>query len=72
MVMPTVIGTLGTISKDLVRELEELEIRGLIKILPTTASLRSDRILRRVLETCCHLDSSERPSASADVRILQW
>ena len=50
-VIPIVIGTLGMISKGLVKGLEDLAIRGQIKIIQTTALLRSARILRRVLET---------------------
>ena len=50
-VIPTVIGTLGTVQKDLERGLDELEIEGRIETIKTTALLRSARILRRVLET---------------------
>ena len=51
-VIPIVIGAFGTISKCLVRRLEELEIGGRAESLQTTGLLRSARILRRVLETC--------------------
>ena len=51
MVRPTVIGELETIPKGLVRELEELKIRGWVETIQTKALLRSDRILRRVLDT---------------------
>ena len=47
---PIVIITLGTIPKDLIKGLEELEIRGRAETIQTTA-LRLTRILRRVLET---------------------
>ena len=50
-VIPVVIHALGTISKGLVRVLEELEIGGRVETIQTTALLRSARILRRVLET---------------------
>ena len=59
-VIPIEISALGTVSKGLVRGLEELEIRGQTVTIQTTA-LRLARILRRVLETwrdCCHSDSS--------------
>ena len=46
-----VIGALGTVPKDLVLGLEDLEIRGRVETIQTTALLRSARILRRVLET---------------------
>ena len=52
--------------KGLVKGLENLEIRGPMKPIHTTA-----RILRKVLETCCHSDSSERPSTNVDVKNLQ-
>ena len=46
-----VIGVFSTVTKGLIKGLEDLEIRGLVKTLQTTACLRSDRILRRILET---------------------
>ena len=50
IVIPIVIGALGTISKILVKGLEDLVISGLVETIQTTA-LRPARILRRVLET---------------------
>ena len=50
-VIPVVIGVLGTISKVLVKGKEDLEIGGRVETIQTTALLRTDRILRRVLET---------------------
>ena len=50
-VIPIVVGTLGTIPKGLVKGLKDLEIRGQVEVIPTTALARSLRILRRVLET---------------------
>ena len=49
-VIPVVVGVLGTVPKDLERRIEELEIRGRIDTIQTTALLRSARILRRVLD----------------------
>ena len=49
---------------------EDLEIRGGVETIQTTALLRSARILRRVLETCCHSKSSEKSSANAGVKTL--
>ena len=46
-----VIGALGTVTKGLVQELEDLKIMGQVETVQTTALLRSARILRRVLET---------------------
>ena len=39
-----VIGTLGTVTKGLVKGLEDLEIRGQVETIQTTALLRSVRI----------------------------
>ena len=50
-VIPIVNGALGTIPKGLVKGLEELETRGQVDAIQTTALSRSARILRRVLET---------------------
>ena len=47
----TVIGALGTVTEGLIKGLEDLEIRGRVETIQTTALLRSPRILRRVLET---------------------
>ena len=74
MVKPIVIGPLGTIPKGLVKGLEDLEIRGQVETIQTTAGLRSARILKRVLKTwgtCCHSNSSEKPSAYTGVKNSQ-
>ena len=42
---------LDVVSKGLVQGLKDLEIRGQVETIQTTASLRSARKLRRVLET---------------------
>ena len=51
MVIPIVIGALGIVTKRLVQGLEDLDISGQMETIPTTASLRSARILRRVRKT---------------------
>ena len=48
-VIPIVIGAFDTVSKGLVKGLEDLEIRGQVEAIQITALLRSARILRRVL-----------------------
>ena len=48
MVIPTVIGTLGTVPKGLEKRLQELDIGWQIEIIWTTALLRLDRVLRWV------------------------
>ena len=50
-IIPLVIGTLGTITKGLLKGLEDLEVGGRVEIIQMTALLRTARILRRVLET---------------------
>ena len=50
-VIPIVIGALGTVPKGLERSLNELEIKGRIDTIQTTALLKSARIIRRVLES---------------------
>ena len=65
------IGALGRVTKGLVQEVEDLEIRGRVENIQTTALLRSTRILRRVLETRGDLpnsNSSERLSDNAHVK----
>ena len=50
-IMPIAIGALGTITKGLLKGLEDLEVGGRVETTQTTALLRTARILRRVLET---------------------
>ena len=46
-----VIGALGTITKGLLKGLEDMEIGGRVETIQTTALLRTARIFGRVLET---------------------
>ena len=50
-IVPIVIGALGTITKGLLKGLEDLDIGGRVETIQTTALLRTARILRRILET---------------------
>ena len=50
-ILPIVIGALGTVTKGLLKDLEDFEIGGRVETIQTTALLRTARILRRVLET---------------------
>ena len=50
-IIPIVIGAFGTVTKGLLKSLEDLEVGRLLEIIQTTALLRTARILRRVLET---------------------
>ena len=49
--MPIVIGAFGTVTKELLKGLEDLEVGGRVETIQTTALLKTARILRRVLET---------------------
>ena len=51
MVTPIIIGTLRTVTKVFIQGVEDLEIRGRVETIQTTALLVSARILRRVMET---------------------
>ena len=50
-IVPIVIGAFGTVTKGLLKGLEDLEVGGRVETIQTTALLRTARILRRVLET---------------------
>ena len=50
-IVPIALGALGTITKGLLKGLEDLEVGGRVETIQTTALLRMARILRRVLET---------------------
>ena len=66
-----VISALGTVTKGLIKGVEDLEIRGQAETIQTTALLRSARILRRALETWGDLLSSnsiEKPSANSGMK----
>ena len=50
-IVPIVIGALDTVTKGLLKGLEDLEVGRRVKTIQTTALLRTARILRRALET---------------------
>ena len=50
-IIPIVIGAFGTVTKGLLKGLEDLEIRERGETIQTTTLLKTARILRRVLET---------------------
>ena len=50
-IVPIVIGALATITKGLLKGVEDSEVGGRVETIQTTALLRTARILRRVLET---------------------
>ena len=48
-VIPLLIGALGTVTKGSIHRVEDLKISVWVETIPTTALLRSARILKRVL-----------------------
>ena len=50
-IVPIVIGALGTITKGLLKGLEDMEVGGQVETIQMTALQRTARILRWVLET---------------------
>ncbi len=50
-IIPIVIGAFGTVTKGLLKGLEDLEVGGRVETIQATALLKTARILRRVLET---------------------
>ena len=50
-IIPIVIGAFGTVTKGLLKGLENLDVGGRAETVQTTALLKTARILRRVLET---------------------
>ena len=49
--IPIVIGAFDTVTKGLLKGLEDLEVGGRVEAIQTTAMFTTARILRRVLET---------------------
>ena len=73
-IVPIVIGALGTITKGLLKGLENLEFGGQVETIQIKALLRTARILRRVMETWGDLLSLKlqwKPSANSDVKTLK-
>ena len=50
-IIPIVIGAFDTVTKGLLKELEDLQVGGWVETIQTTELLRTARILGRVLET---------------------
>ena len=50
-IIPIMIGAFGTVTKGLLKGLEDLEVGDRVKTIQTTAVYKSARILRRILET---------------------
>ena len=50
-IIPIVIGAFGTVTKGLLKCLEDLEVGGQVETIQITALLKTARILKRVMET---------------------
>ena len=50
-ILPIVIGAFGTVTKLLLKGMEDLEVGGRVETIQTTALLITARITRRILET---------------------
>ena len=69
--IPIVIGAFGTVTKGLLKGQEDLEVEGQVETIQTTAFWEQPVYWEeswRLEETFCLSKSSERPSASADVK----
>ena len=67
-IIPIVIGAFGTAIKWLLKGLVDLEVEGRVETIQTTALWERPEYWEeswRLEETCCHSNSSERPSANA-------
>ena len=54
-IIPLAIGAFGTVTKGLLKGLEDFDVSDRVGTIQTTALLRRARILRRILETLGHL-----------------
>ena len=63
-IIPIVIGAFGTVTKGLLKRLEDLVVGGRVETIQTTTLLRTAWVESwRLEETCRHSNSSEKPSS---------
>ena len=67
-IIPIVVDAFGTVTKGLLKGLEDLQVGDRVETIQTTALLKTVRIPWKLEETCCHSISSEIPSAYAYVK----
>ena len=71
-IVPIVIGALGTVTKGLLKGLEDLEVSGRVETIQKNSiaedGQNTETVSWRLEETCCHSNSSEKPSANTDVK----
>ena len=69
-IVPIVIGAFGTVTKGLLKGLEDLEVGERVETTQTIALLRTVRILRRVLETWGDLSVSQTPVKNHQLKLM--
>ena len=69
-IIPIVIGAFGTVTKGLLKGLEDLEVGRRVETIQLHYWERPEYWEESWIleETCCHSESSEKPSANADVK----
>ena len=68
-IVQIVIGAFGTVTKGLLKGPVDLEVGGRVETIQTTVLFWTAREESwRLEETCCHSNSSEKPSTDADVK----
>ena len=67
-IIPIVIGAFGTVTKGLLKGLEDLEVGGPFKLQYCWEQSEYWEESWKLEETCCLSNSSERPSANTDVK----
>ena len=71
-IIPIVTGAFGTVTKGILKGLEDLEVGGWVETIKITAILRTARILSRVQETrTLAVTPVKKPSAKAGVKNSQ-
>ena len=68
-ILPIVIGAFGKVTKGLLKGLEDLDAGGRVETIQSTAYWKRSEYWEgswRLEETCCHSNSSERPSGKTD------
>ena len=69
--MPIMIGALGTVTRRLIKGLEDLEIKRKNSDHPNWDRPEYCEGYWRLEKTCCHLDSDEKPSTKTEVKNSQ-
>ena len=70
-IVPIAIGSFGTVTKGLLKGLEDLEVGGRVELFKLQHYWERPEFWeesRKLDETCCQSGSSERPSAKTDVK----